>query len=232
LTPSLAVSIVALVVAATGGAYAAITTAPAVISACVHHNGGGLYVAHKCARGDKRLKWNVTGPPGSQGVPGVKGDQGMPGSQGVPGVKGDQGAPGPTAAAFASTDAPVSILSNSYVPVVSLSTPTSTGTTATGKLSTSFPARIIVEATTTISTSAPSIHDGQCYVGLTDSTGHETTLGEVGQVVFFQQAPGDLNVHVTGAIDEPTGTYDATLFCSGDTSEAYSSDLVVFAAAR
>jgi hypothetical protein len=65
-----------------------------------------------------------------------------------------------------------------------------------------------------------------------DAAGQQTVLGAVGQVVFFNQAPGDTVVHVTGAVDEPAGTYDATLYCVGDTSEAYRSDLVAFATAR
>jgi hypothetical protein len=224
LTPSLAVSLIALVLAASGGAYAAVSVTSPTIHACVHHKGGGLYVGRHCARQDSRTTWNVTGPRGSTGPQGTQGPQG---------AKGPQGGPGPTASAFASTSAPVPIVSNGYVPVVSLSSPADGSRTRTsGKLTTDFPARIVVEANTTIVTATSSIHGGQCYVGVADADGQQTVLGTVGQVVFFNQTPGDTVVHVTGAIDEPAGSYDATLYCVGDTSQAYRSDLVAFATAR
>jgi hypothetical protein len=84
------VALAALVVGASGGAYAAGQSAPAAISACVHHNGGGLYTAHRCARHDRRLTWNVTGPTGLAGSVGSQGPVGAVGPQGI------QGVPGPT----------------------------------------------------------------------------------------------------------------------------------------
>ena len=81
------VALVALVVAASGGAYAAVKSSSPTISACVHHKGGGLYVAHKCARHDARLRWDVTGPPGRQGEQGVMGLQGPAGQPGGPGIQ-------------------------------------------------------------------------------------------------------------------------------------------------
>jgi hypothetical protein len=56
------VALAALTVAASGGAYAAATGSSRAIVACVHHQGGGLYVARRCARKDRSLKWSVTGP--------------------------------------------------------------------------------------------------------------------------------------------------------------------------
>ena len=99
------VALVALVVAASGGAYAAVKSSPSIISACVHHKGGGLYVAHKCARHDARLRWDVTGPPGRQGAQGVMGLQGaagQPGGAGIQGRPGIQGPPGPFVATLPS----------------------------------------------------------------------------------------------------------------------------------
>jgi len=89
------VALVALVLAASGGAYAAVKSSSSTISACVHHTGGGLYVAHKCARRDARLRWDVTGPPGSQGTQGIMGLQGPAGQPGGPGVQGGRGIQGP-----------------------------------------------------------------------------------------------------------------------------------------
>jgi len=49
LTPAMGVALAALFVAASGGAYAAVTSSSGAIVACVHHKGGGLYVARTCA---------------------------------------------------------------------------------------------------------------------------------------------------------------------------------------
>jgi hypothetical protein len=87
----------ALVTATAGGAYAAGTSGGS-ISACVHHNGGGLYQAHQCAHNDQELQWNVRGsdgPQGAAGAPGPRGLTGPPGPQGASGPKGEQGTTGP-----------------------------------------------------------------------------------------------------------------------------------------
>jgi hypothetical protein len=85
------VALVALVVAASGGAYAAVKVSSPKITACVHHKGGGLYIAHECARHDARLDWGVAGKVGAQGKPGVMGLQGPAGQPGGPGIHGPPG---------------------------------------------------------------------------------------------------------------------------------------------
>jgi hypothetical protein len=88
--------IVAVILAAGGGAYAA-TSAGRTITVCVDHNTGGLYRAHHCAPHDKKLSWNGRGPSGARGPVGPKGDagaQGLKGDAGAQGLKGDRGAPG------------------------------------------------------------------------------------------------------------------------------------------
>jgi hypothetical protein len=90
-----------LVAATAGGAYAAGMSGGSV-SACVHHNGGGLYEAHRCARHDRGLQWSVrrpSGPPGAAGAAGPAGAPGAPGLAGPPGPPGPKGGPGITAAA-------------------------------------------------------------------------------------------------------------------------------------
>jgi hypothetical protein len=62
-------ALVAVVIAAAGGAYAASGGSP-TISACVRHHGGTLYIAKRCAKHDRRLRWGVTGPQGDPGPPG------------------------------------------------------------------------------------------------------------------------------------------------------------------
>ncbi len=68
--PAIALSILALVVAGEGGAYAA-NSGGGTITACVHKTGGGLYRARHCARHDGKLSWNARGPKGNTGSPGV-----------------------------------------------------------------------------------------------------------------------------------------------------------------
>jgi len=65
-----AVAALALVAIASGVTYAATNAAaPApAITVCVHHSGGGLYEAAKCAAHDSRLTWNVKGPAGPAGL--------------------------------------------------------------------------------------------------------------------------------------------------------------------
>jgi hypothetical protein len=82
-TSALAVGAIVLVIGAAGGAYAA--NGSGSITVCIHHNGGGLYQAHKCARHDGKLRWNVQGPTGSQGTQGPQGIQGPQGNAGPPG---------------------------------------------------------------------------------------------------------------------------------------------------
>ena len=79
-SPSLAVSLVALVLAASGAAYAAAgSSSSSAITACVHRTGGGLYVAHRCASRDRRLTWSTRGPAGRRGSTGPEGSTGPQG---------------------------------------------------------------------------------------------------------------------------------------------------------
>jgi hypothetical protein len=91
-----AVGILVLLVA--GGGYA-IANGGGTITVCVHHNGGGLYEAKKCAKHDANLSWNTQGPPGQQGNPGLQGPRGPQGSPGTNGTNGTNGLDG-TAKAY------------------------------------------------------------------------------------------------------------------------------------
>jgi hypothetical protein len=106
---------------------------------------------------------------------------------------------------------------------MSLSTPSDgASTNTTGKLSVSFPARVLVEANTTVLATGTSIHTAECLVTLTDAKGGTV---QVGQTVFFLQniANNETVVHVTGGVRVTPGSYDATLSCVGDATgaEAY-----------
>lgn len=95
-TPALWVAVVSLVVAASGVGYAAGSSSTVMIVACVHHSGGGLYIAKKCALRDHRLSWNTTGPQGEPGSAGTAGTPGTPGTPGTVGATGPTGAAGTT----------------------------------------------------------------------------------------------------------------------------------------
>ena len=63
------VAALAVVGTASGVTYAATTaTSSHTITACVHHNGGGLYLAAHCAAHDSKLTWNAQGPQGRPGL--------------------------------------------------------------------------------------------------------------------------------------------------------------------
>jgi hypothetical protein len=89
ISPAMGVSIAALVIAASGGAYA-IGSGSSTITACVHHAGGGLYKAHHCAPHDTSLSWNVRGPRGPRGQRGLTGAHGLQGRAGPGAVKIDR----------------------------------------------------------------------------------------------------------------------------------------------
>ena len=92
--PATVLGIIALVVAAAGGAYAA-TSGGGKISVCVSKSGGALYKAKHCAAGDSKLSWNVTGPKGATGQTGQTGGTGAAGPTGPTGPGGATGPPGP-----------------------------------------------------------------------------------------------------------------------------------------
>jgi hypothetical protein len=101
-TPVPLIAIVAVLIG--GGAFALATSSSGVggtINACVHKQGGALYVARKCNKGDKKLKWNEVGPTGARGAEGPTGAQGSAGPQGK---AGSEGPPGPTASSAASAN--------------------------------------------------------------------------------------------------------------------------------
>jgi hypothetical protein len=104
ISPAMAVALASLVIAMSGGAYAAVNASSSTtITACVRHRGKVLYTARRCARGDAELSWNVAGPRGPRGLPGVQGQVGVPGAPGEPGAPGAAGEPGPSGVVAATT---------------------------------------------------------------------------------------------------------------------------------
>jgi hypothetical protein len=69
-----------------GGALALAAQGARTVSACVHHKGGGLYEAKKCARHDGKLTWSKVGPRGLTGPAGNNGTNGTNGTDGTNGA--------------------------------------------------------------------------------------------------------------------------------------------------
>ena len=98
-SPATVLSIVALVMATSGFAVAAIPGSDGRIVGCFHKRTGALRVvdaARQCNRRTERvLSWNQEGAPGTAGVPGRDGAAGERGAAGPQGPKGETGAAGP-----------------------------------------------------------------------------------------------------------------------------------------
>lgn len=90
----LAVAVAALV--AGGGTYALAASGTTVINVCVKKQGGELYRAKKCSKGDTELSWNREGPRGATGRAGQSGPPGATGQNGATGPAGAAGSQGPT----------------------------------------------------------------------------------------------------------------------------------------
>jgi hypothetical protein len=73
--PAMAVALVAVVLSATGLAFAAIPDSKGVIHSCYAKSDGALRVVNgtKCQSGEKKLKWSQRGPQGKPGKPGAAG---------------------------------------------------------------------------------------------------------------------------------------------------------------
>ena len=84
-----------VVLLAAGGGYAVASSSSKKITACVHKRGRGLYTG-KCAKHDKKLTWNTTGPAGPAGPAGAAGATGATGARGATGSQG----PGATSVVF------------------------------------------------------------------------------------------------------------------------------------
>jgi len=69
----------------------------ATIYACVNSQGDARLVSAnaRCKVHEKLVWWNVVGPAGPEGAPGLQGPAGPQGPQGVPGAQGSQGPVGP-----------------------------------------------------------------------------------------------------------------------------------------
>jgi hypothetical protein len=130
LSPAFAVSVVALVVAAGGAAFAASSN---TIHACKNKKTGAFSVAKTCPTGTRStISWNQRGPAGPTGATGATGAPGATGATGATGPMGPMGPAGPGVKTIGGA-----VLANGTVAAGSGFTVTRTGT---GTYTITFPA--------------------------------------------------------------------------------------------
>ena len=97
LSPPLALSLLALLAALSGVAYAANNRTASVIQGCYSNSTGNLRVASSCERSETAISWNQegtagpAGPAGPAGQPGAVGPAGPAGRAGPAGPRGETG---------------------------------------------------------------------------------------------------------------------------------------------
>jgi hypothetical protein len=97
LTPANVIVTLALILAATGFAAAAVPDAGGVIHGCYQKKTGVLRVigaGKRCAKGEKPISWNQQGRRGRDGSDGTNGTNGANGTPGTPGINGTNGTNG------------------------------------------------------------------------------------------------------------------------------------------
>jgi hypothetical protein len=94
LSPSLALSLLALLLALSGVAYAANNRTASVIQGCYSNSTGNLRVASSCERSETAISWNQDGPIGPAGLAGPAGQAGAAGPAGKAGPAGPRGETG------------------------------------------------------------------------------------------------------------------------------------------
>jgi hypothetical protein len=94
LSPSLVLSLLAVLTALSGVAYAANNRTASVIQGCYSNSTGTLRVASSCDRSETAISWNQDGPSGPAGPAGPAGQVGAAGPAGPAGPAGARGETG------------------------------------------------------------------------------------------------------------------------------------------
>jgi Collagen triple helix repeat (20 copies) len=97
--PAVVLLVVTALLVVAGGTFALAADGTTEITVCAAKQGGALYKAKKCAKGDARLSWNQVGARGPVGRTGVNGAPGLTGATGPTGPSGSQGPAGTPGAA-------------------------------------------------------------------------------------------------------------------------------------
>jgi hypothetical protein len=185
------VALVALFFALGGSAYAA-TTLPAnsVGARQIRNNAVTLAKISRSARTALKGQRGLQGPPGLQGL------------QGIQGSTGSQGIPGPTASASNTVSPSANSIPSSDTPQIA--------TTVT----TSFPSRILVNASLSLTKSA-GVGDVVCQLQIAPST--SSTFTSFGEPMYAADPSVTSGYYVampvTGAVQEPAGSYQIQVVC-------------------
>jgi hypothetical protein len=208
-SPAYVVSILALIVAATGGAYAASVAKNSVTSKAIK-NGAvkGVDVKDNSLTGADIQESTLDGAQGPIGPAGPA---------------GPTGPAGPSASTFAARSGQNSVdfAGTAFARVVELdaSSPTAPlGETSLGKLSVSFPARINLTATVTFTnsgTTAPDDAAPECRLELFPAgpTGAEVGRPVTSEVEANNGHNEDGSLTLIATVDRPAGAYDADVIC-------------------
>jgi hypothetical protein len=151
------------------------------------------------------------GPKGEQGPPGPQGQQGPPGPQGA---KGDQGPPGGQQPSSWAIAAPAHVLpSGRYVAVGDL---VNNNGASGGQIVVPFPGKILATASITAQNSSTNIVRMNCDLFISDGTGPQNGLDNIGGGGSYTVGQTDLYFGVVGVADKPAGTYNLVLQCNSN----------------
>jgi hypothetical protein len=198
----------ALILGLTGFAVAAIPSPDGVINGCYQKKKGSLRVieqGRKCAKSEKPISWNQTGP---KGAPGVQGTAGVP------------GAPGPTASAYAQNQNLGSAANGgSYATAVALN-----GAGGSGPVNVGFDARLHLQGVVSVTLSNTAEEGDFLEVTCKPQVAAQgSAFADAGPSSYVRVIQGPLqggtaggSVSVVGERDVAPGAYDARIVCASN----------------
>lgn len=240
-SPGTITGALALIVAMSGVAYAAIPDSGGAIHACYATNApplglgpaqGSLRVidtakGQTCAGSETRLSFNQTGPKGdagpagpagAAGATGPAGPTGAPGPAGPKGDPGPQGPPGATGSVasrfvmgFRAVDVPTT---GDYAEIVDLAGDNIGQTDQ--QITVAAPSHIMVVASVEIDNPSARELRGFCKAEISDGSGPHNAISRMGQEVEWYTRPNPASnevVAVVAGVEKPAGTYNVQISC-------------------
>jgi len=176
-----------------------------------------------CGQGQQGPK-GEQGPPGPQGAkgeqgqPGPQGPQGQQGPAGPQGAKGDQGPPGGQQPSSWAIAAPAYVLPfSSYVAVGDL---VGNNAASGGQIVIPFTGKILATASVSAQNNSTNIVRISCDLYISDGTGPENGLENIGGGGSYNVGQTDLYFGVVGVANKPAGTYNLVLQCSSNFADS------------
>ena len=155
------------------------------------------------------------GPKGEQGPPGP---QGAKGEQGQPGPQGQQGPPGGQQPSSWAIAAPAYVLPFSrYVAVGDL---VGNNAASGGQIVIPFTGKILATASVSAQNNSTNIVRISCDLYISDGTGPENGLENIGGGGSYTVGQTDLYFGVVGVANKPAGTYNLVLQCSSNFADS------------